>query len=176
MQLFKIRPLEWRYIKYCDILKFHLWKSSPSVNGEYYMVSGDGDRWSCVRCLKGGGYSESSGKAHSLAHGKQLAEADWLARISPALEEVPEADFGNLRLPESRCLRLAEVEGDDSPSAGTLDSLAATVAKSATSQPEPDRELLDAAKELRDWYLDYVGMPAVRINAAIASAERRLKV
>jgi hypothetical protein len=34
-------------------------------------------------------------------------------------------------------------------------------------------ELLEALKELRDWYKDATGLPAVAANAAIAKAEGR---
>ena len=65
----------------------------------------------------------------SIAHGQQLAWEDWQARILPELEEVPR--FPSLTT--ERCLRLAELEGDNTVSAGAL-----------PDPPDVNQRMLDA--------------------------------
>lgn len=80
-KLYKVRPLEWAE-------KDGTWKAVTPAGNYFIIKTAVGLRWySDLRAYRGG-------EADYLTRAKQLAEADWLARISPALEGVGnEADF-----------------------------------------------------------------------------------
>lgn len=75
MKTYTIKPLEWE-----EHTSIH--HSCHPADSWYSLVFIDG-QWS-MRSK----YYYRDTKCDSLAHGKQLAEADWQARILPALEEV----------------------------------------------------------------------------------------
>lgn len=183
-KLFKIKPLKW-------VEKDGTWKAVTPAGNYFVTKTNVGWRW----------YSDlpgyRGGEADSLAHGKELAEADWQSRISPALEEVGnEADCVTKPEPgpSLTALILAYTAGYRHGHGSTVDGYYADVAASdegsyfledvaamvadgslPPAQPEPDRELLKVLQRVAIYRDRLPGNLEDMVYEAVTKAERRMK-
>ena len=87
-KLYTIRPLKWEDRSH----DYRQGWSTETLFGTYYVErnANSSGQWSAWRWrfYRAASRIMEADECDSAAHGKQLAEADWLARITPALEAV----------------------------------------------------------------------------------------
>lgn len=128
--------------------------STPTVNDPAFVLLPNGDRL----------------RADTIQTIRQLEEDPGFG-IPPRVVVDFQSDSDAYRRHSCIVLKCTTVQEREELAASLWVAVAAAREALAHDLRTQRDELLAALQELRDWYLDHTGLPAVRANAAIAKAQ-----